>query len=208
MNRTDQPDRAVTFEAPAFTVAQSLRDPRREAAELADRRRDSGFDEGFTRGWAKAEAEVNAAIGDHRRSAERLEQCCVVFERAAEDLARKDQVALTDIERHVVAFAAELAAEIIGRELDVVDQPVLESLERVAQLLPDRGSPTLRVHPNDAATAREAVEADLVRWRNEVQFVADTSVEEGGCVVEVGPCRIDGQIGSAIERMRISLRDH
>jgi len=40
-----------------------------------------------------------------------------------------------------------------------------------------------------------------------VHVIADPSVEAGGCVVEAGPCRIDAQIGPAIERARALLRD-
>lgn len=205
MSVVDHFDRAVSFTAPAFTVAQSLRDPRREASELAARRRDSGFDEGYSSGWASSETEVAAAIDDHRRSAARLDQCAAVFDQAAADLSRRDCLALEEVERDVVTLAAALAAEIVGRELNAVDQPVLDALARVARLLPERGMPTLRVHPDDAETAREAVDADLVRWNGEVEFLADSSVERGGCVVDLGPCRIDGQISSAIARMRAEL---
>ena len=32
--------------------------------------------------------------------------------------------------------------------------------------------------------------------------VGDRAVEPGGCIVDVGECRIDAQIGTAIERLR------
>jgi flagellar assembly protein FliH len=206
LDRVDAANRAVSFEAPAFTVAQSLRDPQREAAELAKRRRDRGYEEGYQRGWATAESDVEAAIGDHRHSAERLARCAVALERAIDDLARRETLALAEIEPDVVALAVALAAEILGHELSTVDEPVLDALARVANLLPDRGTPTLRVHPDDAETAREAVAADVVRWTRDVEFVADPAVERGGCIVDVGPCRIDGQIGTAVARMRDALQ--
>lgn len=202
---TAMPDQAVAYEAPAFDVAQSLRDPRREAAELADRRRDAGFDEGFRRGWAAAEADVQATVDDHRRSAERLASCSTAFEHAHTELTRRDAVVLQDIERDVMTLAVVLAAEIIGRELEATDAPLLDSLSRVVQLLPDRGTPILRVNPADAETALEAVAADVVTWTRDVEVVGDPNVEVGGCVVDIGSCRIDGQVRTAIERLRCQI---
>lgn len=196
---------AVSFDAPAFSVERALRDPRKEAAELAERRRDAGFDEGYTTGWAAAEAEVAAAIDDHRRNAQRLASGAAAFERAAEQLRNRDEVSLAQIERDMIALAVALAEEIVGRELASLDAPVREALERVAGLLPDRGVPVVRVHPDDEATAREAVEADIVRWTREVDLIADPGVEPGGCIVDVGPCRIDGQVGTALARLREAL---
>lgn len=198
-------DQAVAYQAPAFDVAQSLRDPRREAAELAERRRDAGFDEGFRRGWAAAESDVQATVDDHRRSAERLANCSTAFEQAHADLTRRDAVVLRDIERDVLLLAVALASEIIGRELEVTEAPLLDSLSRVVELLPDRGTPILRVNPADAETAIEAVAADVVTWTREVEVVGDPAIEVGGCIVDIGSCRIDGQVRTAIERLRSAI---
>jgi flagellar assembly protein FliH len=35
-----------------------------------------------------------------------------------------------------------------------------------------------------------------------VKVVHDPAIEIGGCVVEAGPCRIDAQVGPAMERAR------
>lgn len=202
---TTMSDQAVAYQAPAFDVAQSLRDPRREAAELSERRRDSGFDEGFRRGWAAAEADVQATIDDHRQSAERLASCSTAFEHAHTVLAGRYAVVLRDIERDVMVLAVALATEIIGRELEATDAPLLDSLSRVVELLPDRGAPILRVNPADAETAIEAVAADVVTWTRDVEVVGDPTVEVGGCIVDIGACRIDGQVRTAIERLRSAI---
>lgn len=198
-------DPAVAFDAPRFPVAATIRDPRREAADAIARRRDLGYRDGYDAGMARAAVEIDAAIDDHRRNALRLGELTAAFERAIDDLARRDRVALADIEPAVVELAVALATELLGRELDSVESPVVDALNRVIELVPDRGPPTVRVHPADADTAREAVAADVVRWSDEVAVVADATVERGGCVVDVGPCRIDGQFGRAVERMRDAL---
>lgn len=195
-------DRAVSYDAPVFSVAQALRDPRREAEELAARRRDAGFEEGYQRGWDAGSEEVAAAIADHRRSADRLAACASAMERALGELHGRDERVIAEIEPDIVQLAVALATELVGRELASVDAPVVDALARAVQLVPDRGAPTVRVHPDDAETAREAVDADIVRWRRDVELVADPTIERGGCVVDVGPCRIDAQLGTALERLR------
>ncbi len=199
--RTD----AVSFDAPQFPVAAALVDPERGAAEAAARRRDEASVEGYEEGLRRAEAEVEQAIADHRRSASRFAELCGALERATADLAVRDRMAIADVERDLLALAVGLAEELVGRELSTIDEPVLDALERAVELVPDRGTPIVRVHPDDAETAREAVDADLVRWSDAVTVAPDPRVERGGCVVDVGPCRIDAQLGPALERMKAAL---
>ncbi len=193
------------FDAPRFPVAAALLDPRRGAAEAAARRRDAGFMEGYEAGLRQAEAEVAGAIADHRRSASRLIELTNALELAVAELANRDEVALADIEADVVALAVELASELVGRELAVVDRALIDALERVIGLVPERGQPTVFVHPADESTAREAIAADVVRWPETVIVRADPGIERGGCVVEVDACRIDGQIGPALDRLRRAI---
>jgi len=196
---------APRFDAPRFPVAASLTDPQRGAAEAAARRRDAGYAHGYAVGIERAETEVAEAIADHRRSAQRLGELSDALAQATADLTLSDRLAIADIENDVVLLAAALAAELVGRELRSIDDAVLDALARVAGLTPDRGAPVVRVHPDDAGTAQEAVDADLVHLSADVVVLADPAVERGGCVVEVGACRIDGQVGPALDRMREAL---
>lgn len=194
----------IRFEAPPLPPLAAFRDRREEAAEQFRLRRDAGYAEGFNAGYeaglAQAEVDAEAAATEHRSAAQRLDRLAGALQQAAADLARRDAVALAAIESDVFALAAAIAEEIVGYELRAADAPVLDALARVARLLPDRGTPVVRVHPDDAAVAEEAI--DPARWNGDVEIVADPGIERGGCVVDVGPCRIDGQIGPAIERLR------
>ena len=196
---------AVSFDAPQFPVAAALVDPERGAAEAAARRRDQAYVEGYEAGMSRAEAEVEQAIADHRHSATRFAELCGALERATDDLAVRDRLAIADIEHDVVTLAVTLAEELVGRELSTIDEPVIDALARAVELVPDRGTPTVRVHPDDAETAREAVDADVVRWSAAVTVAPDPRVERGGCVVDVGPCRIDAQLTPALDRLKAAL---
>jgi flagellar assembly protein FliH len=196
---------AQAFEAPVLPGLLGRREHERDAAAQSARLRDQGYLDGHAAGWAAAQREVDAALADHRRSAVRLESIATALGGAVAELERRDGVALATIEHHVVALAARLAAEIIGRELQAADEPVLDALARAAALRPDRGEVVIRVHPDDLCTADEAVAADLVSWPDGARVLADPGVEAGGCVVDVGYCRIDAQLGPALERMRCML---
>lgn len=195
----------VDFHAPRFPVEAALLDPRRGAVVAAARQRETGYADGYADGMRQAEHDVAEAIADHRRNAGRLAELTAALGDAAQQLANRDEVALADIEADVIALAIELAGELVGRELAVVDRGLIDSLERVIGLVPDRGRPTVRVHPLDEETAREAIAADVARWPESVVILADPAVERGGCVVEVDACRIDGQIGPALARLRATL---
>ena len=197
--------RAQPFEAPALPALIGRREHERESAERSARLRDQGYLDGHAAGWAAAQTGVDAALADHRRSAERLNSVADALGAAVGELERRDGVALASIQSDVVALAARLATEIVGRELRAVDRPVVEALGRVAALRPARGEVVIRVHTDDLATAEEAVEADLLHWPDGARVVADPAIEPGGCVADVGSCRIDAQLGPAIERMRSVL---
>lgn len=198
-------DLVATFEAPLLSPLAALRDRREEAAERAIQLRHSGYADGYESGMAAAAAEVERAVAEHRLAVDRLDSATAAVERATRDLAARDQVTITELEREAVAMAVAMASDLVGRELAATTEPVLDALERAARLLPGRGTPTIRVHPDDEATTREAVAADVIRWTDAVRVVGDPTVEPGGCVVDVDPCRIDAQIGPALDRLRRTL---
>lgn len=202
---TTSPEGPARYEAPALQAvvradARSERDAARE-----DGRRE-GFEAGYEAGMALAEADVAAVIDQHRRAAERLTRAARSLEAGHAQLLTADRIELESIERDVIELAMQLATELIGRELRATDQPVLDALARAMQLVPERRTPVVVVHPDDAAVTSEVLGADP-QWRGTVEVVADASIEPGGCVLEVGECRIDGQIATAIDRMRDALTD-
>jgi flagellar assembly protein FliH len=187
----------AAFVAPSLDTA--ARADQREAAKARyDEAREAGREQGYADGLARAQAEVAEAARDHRRARERFAFAAAALESAAGDLYAQDAVALESIEHDIVSLALELATEIVGHELRSVDEPVRDALRRAIGLVPDRGEIVCRVHPDDADVARSL-------GHDRVAIVADDTIEAGGCVVEAGECRIDTQVGPAIERMRAAL---
>lgn len=199
------PGRVAEFEVPSFPTSSALRDRSEEARERSARLRDAGFQEGLQAGRAAGSAQVQEALDDARRAAARFDAAAEALRAAAVDFREREAVSVGELEQEAIALALGLARAVVGRELLSCDAPVLDAMRRASGLLPDRGTPVVRVHPDDEATVRDAVAADPGRWTGDVDVVADDGIEPGGCIVDVGSCRIDAQIASALDRMRSTL---
>lgn len=160
--------------------------------------------EGYADGWQRGLEEGRAAgqAEAMREFRELLAPALAALDAARAQLLARDAVALTEIEGQVTALAVHVAEAVVGRELAAVDGGVLDAVQRALQLAPERGAVLLRLHPADV----ELVEATpgVVPGRD-VTLVADPAVERGGCVVDVGACRIDAQVGPALARVRAVL---
>ncbi len=205
MSTTRYVSPATPFQVPVLPPLAAVRDRHDEIAEHRARLRDEGYRDGYQAGLDAAAERIDAAVAEHHHASERFARASAVIEAAAKDLERRDRVGIAELEQEAVDLAMALTTEIIGRELAAIDQPVLDALGRAAGLLPDRGEPTLRVHPDDVQVVQDTVSADPLRWTASAEVVADATVERGGCIVDVGACRIDAQICTALERLRAVL---
>ena len=101
----------------------------------------------------------------------------------------------------MAAARAEVAAADEARAI-VVEQAVQALQHAITQLRRAQVTTLAGMEDDLAAGAFAVAEAVLDR---ELTVVADPSVEPAGAVVVVGACRIDAQIGSALERVREAL---
>ncbi|MCU1346325.1 MAG: Flagellar biosynthesis/type secretory pathway protein-like protein [Acidimicrobiia bacterium] len=176
----------------------------------------AGFREGFEEGraeGARAGAVEGRELGridieiEARATAEAafvadLRPTLRALDEAVAQLDAVDAVSLRDIETEIVDLAFSVVEALLGRELELSSSPTRESLRRCLLLAPDRGEVVARIHPDDLRNLEDI--ADLSPGRR-VELVADPAIERGGSVVEVGSCRIDGQLGPALARVRAVL---
>lgn len=82
----------------------------------------------------------------------------------------------------------------------------------------DSAGPVVRLHPDDAVVVAETMERRgpdrpfgqgpaFYGLFSGLRVQPDPSVERGGCVLEIGPLHIDGQVSRALERVRAALAD-
>ena len=172
--------------------AEIARAAREEAARI-------GYQDGFAAGRQDAvlAAEAQATTAAHATAA-----ALQSLDAATAALHQRQTVEITDVEQHVVTLALALAEAVIQREVAAAAAPGRDALLRALALAPERVDAVARVHPDDLATIGDLAPLTVER---ELTLVADPSVERGGCVLDVGPCRIDAQITPAIDRVRKAL---
>jgi flagellar assembly protein FliH len=146
-------------------------------------------------------AELAGSIEQNRRAAADMAAAAEVLSSALHQLRRADTTQVDGVEQNVLTLAVALAEEIIGRQIRDDDQLVMTAAARALALAPDREPVLLRVNPADVAVVRESMPADEATV-HPLQVVADASIERGGVVAEVGPLRIDAQVGPALARIR------
>ena len=165
--------------------------------DMIDAARQAGRDEGYRAAMEElAAAEASARSVQLRRVADAL-----VSAAASVHEARVEAVQMGAAEAAELAY--ELTEAFLQRELNI-GRPHIEALARALQLVPDEDDLVVRLHPNDVLAPEEL--KDMIPEAN-VRVVADPRVESGGCVVVAGPCRIDAQIGAALERARRVLAE-
>ncbi len=173
-------------------------DPERiEAARQEGRA--AGFAEGHAAGFASGLADARrAAVVELQDERRRLGGLL---------LSLRDQLgAVAESERRIVAAAEAAIAEgalllaraVLDRELAVSTNPGRDAIVRALALVPDGGAQaTVRMHPDDVALLGDI---DDLALGTVLDVVADAAIEHGGCVLEAGDCRIDAQLGPAMER--------
>jgi len=185
--------RLATTETFGLRLPDAKARPSAPAADPFAAARAAGFEEGFQAGLADAAAGDEAA-----RTAQvcRLSDALITTAVGARS-HRADAVSLAELEAVELAF--ELAEALLGRELSLSPSLSIDAVKRAVALVPKGEDLVVRLHPDDVITPDElqALVADA-----SVKVVIDPEVEPGGCVVEAGPCRIDAQVGPAMERAR------
>lgn len=165
-------------------------------AAAARRAGEDAYAEGLQRGYEDGRI---AAVADAQAD---LSFALTALHAAIEDLHRRDTLGLATMADETVALALAIAESVIGREIDAAIDPGRDALARALALAPDRGAAIARFHPEDLARLGDV--APIAGGR-EVSLLADPLVERGGCVLDVGPARVDAQISPALARIRAEL---
>ena len=164
----------------------------------------------------KSEAEAARELGRQRglqegRAAGR-EEAQQAF---AAELARVRSVAgklsealasgIGDMEDLAIAIAFEAVCKVLG-ESALTQEGVRAQVRQATAHAKNKESLVVRLHPADLSALRAAGALNAILPPNKaVSWVADDSIELGGCVVETDGGGLDARLETQVERMRAAL---
>ncbi|MGY1723149.1 FliH/SctL family protein [Blastococcus sp. SYSU DS0533] len=197
-------DQPVAGSKPSFRLGDVYAE---ELARLRAQARTEGFAAGHAEGLLAAESVVAEA---EREARERLAEVQARWERrlvsataalgvAARQLEEHARPVADDIRDSIVGTALTLVEDLLGRELALATDPVMDAVRRALTFCPTDAPAVVRLHPDDLA---EVPDEALAGLPDSVRVVADPSVERAGAVAESGPRRIDAQLGTALARVQ------
>lgn len=174
---------AATAEA-ADIIRNAMEDARREAKEIKEEARESGFIEGKKEALAKAAAEANA-IRDQAR----------MVLRQSEEIRRQT---LESVEDEIIELAKDMAAKILFNELRQNPATILAVAGEAIELLKNRDEVILYVNPSEAIIFEQRMKElkQLLPPKGVLHIIADSGVSPGGVVAETQHGRIDANMGS------------
>ncbi|MGY2082612.1 FliH/SctL family protein [Blastococcus sp. SYSU DS0539] len=200
-------DQPIAGSKPSFRLGDVY------AEELA-RLRAQARTEGFAAGHAEGLLAADAVVAEAERAAEqRLAEVQARWERrlvsataalgaAARQLEETARPVADDIRDSIVGTVLTLVEEILGRELALATDPVMDAVRRALSFCPADAPAVVRLHPDDLAEVPAGALAELP---GSVRVVADLAVERAGAIAESGPRRIDAQLGTALARVQAVL---
>jgi flagellar assembly protein FliH len=113
------------------------------------------------------------------------------------------------IEPEIVRLAIAIAEKIIGAELELNPDRVLEMVRSAMKRLRDRESLRISVNPADFARVKEARD-DLigaVDGVRKLEIVEDRRTDPGGCVIESPNGTLDARVKTQIDQIATALTD-
>ncbi|WP_346621842.1 FliH/SctL family protein [Blastococcus montanus] len=201
-------DQPVAGSRPSFRLGDVY------AEELA-RLRAQAHAEGFAAGHAEGLTEAGSVVAEAERAAqERLAEVQARWERrlvsataalgaASRALDESVRPVADDIRESIVGTVLTLVEDVLGRELAIASDPVMDAVRRALAFCPADAPVVVRLHPDDLAEVPAEALAELP---DGVRVVPDPAVERAGAVAESGPRRIDAQLSAALERVQAVLR--
>jgi flagellar assembly protein FliH len=164
-------------------------DVRRSLDAERNEARETGRKEGKEEGYAEGKAEVDRLI----------ERTQVVLERAQD---KRGEI-LSDTEKEIISLVLMISRKVIKvlseNQRDIIISNVIEALRKVKA----KGNVIIKVNLADLKLATEHKQdfINLMESAKSVQVVEDSSVDQGGCIIETDFGEIDARIASQLAEL-------
>lgn len=164
-----------------------------EAAVAAARKQ--GYDEG----WAEAEKNVLAEYESL------LQEASAIVEKAHVD---KERI-IAEAEPFLLQLSIEIASKVIGKQLELSPQWIIEMIQNVLSRRKEQGLITLCVAPEHFAFVSEAREELMLVLDSQadLQIIPDKRVRDAGCIVRSSFGSIDARIDTQLAELKKALME-
>ncbi|WP_409340977.1 FliH/SctL family protein [Paenibacillus sp. MBLB4367] len=173
-------------------------DRRQQDEQAVEEARQSGYHEGFQQGSSEAEVSVQQHYADQLNEARSvLEQSYLLKTRI-----------IQEAEPFLIELSSAIAEKIIGRQLTVNPEWIIEMTQAVLSRRRDKGVVTLCVSPKQFAYIQDARdELQLsVDSQAELQILPDATVADHGCVIRTSFGSVDARIDTQLKEIKAALQ--
>jgi flagellar assembly protein FliH len=153
--------------------------------------REQAFAEGHSQGHATGAQEVRDALEATtlKHNAELAERMNQVLKTMAEDLLDKEQ----DMARQILELSCEIARQVVRQEIRTNPRLLRPVIGEALEMIVDDGLPaSVHMHPDDLARMHDALTETL--GESAPDFVGDTSVTPGGCIIHTPTTTVNASI--------------
>ncbi len=155
-----------------------------------------GYELGYAEGLAKAAREALAARAEAEK---RAQTAFSALTSAVFSVQEADNALRAEISTTVPKLVFALLEQLLARESELATNPGREAIIRAIGLDDGIQPVVIRMNPADIETVGEITDMSLGR---DICIVADSSVEPGGALAEIGRSTVDAQLGSALDRVK------
>jgi len=163
----------------------------KQAAEVLAQAQEKGREEGIR----EAQAEINERLSD--------------LAELIQTVNERQNTFFQRMEREVIDLAVEIAAKIVGHEVEEQPDLVVEQVRRCIRRLHERERICIRVHPDDVETVRAAKENLMASFDGltRMDVVDDQRVGKGGCVIDSPNGILDARLDRQIKEVKRVLTE-
>ncbi|MCR8656250.1 FliH/SctL family protein [Paenibacillus endoradicis] len=170
---------------------------RNEDEAIKEKHQEEGHQQGYQSGMVQAQQEVRAEW-EHN-----LEEASTILK----DAYRTREQIIQEAEPFIVELSCSIAEKVIGRQLSLEPEMVLDIITRTLSRRREQGEITLCVSPANLSfvqAAREELNA-TIDSQAELVIIPDSSVKDEGCVIRSKFGSIDARIDTQLSEIKREL---
>ncbi|MFY3384883.1 FliH/SctL family protein [Paracidovorax sp. MALMAid1276] len=163
---------------------------------------DDAYAEGFAQGQAETALEWQRRMDEYiarqgREAADRMQQLFQTLDASLNDMQQQ-------MAQQVLELACDIARDVVRQELSVNPNALQPVVREAVGMVVSEGRPaTVRLHPADLEVMEQPLREDMDN--PSIQWVADPSVPEGGCLVDSAGMVVDGSLDKRWQRAIAAL---